>query len=85
MTTLFELGAEVARLRKAQGLTQNQLAKRAGLGLSTVARFETGGVAEFGTRKLLRLLDVLGYQMHFTHEEGRPTLDTVLAEKTRGV
>ena len=33
-------------------MTQVQLARLAGLTQSTLARFETGAVAEFGSRKL---------------------------------
>ena len=65
MNTLPDLGREVARLRKARGLTQKELAALSGLGQSTLARFETGGVAEFGARKLLRVLEVLGHEMGY--------------------
>ncbi|MGS0754336.1 hypothetical protein ACVBEH_06175 [Roseateles sp. GG27B] len=52
-----------------------------GLGLSTLARFETGGVAEFGSRKLLRLLEVMGYEMSFALGRRDFTLDDALAER----
>jgi HTH-type transcriptional regulator/antitoxin HipB len=81
MTTLPELGAEVAKLRRERGLTQAQLGTLAGLGQSTLARFETGGVAEFGSRKLLRLLDVLGYGVQFVATPREFTLDDALRER----
>lgn len=37
------LGARIARLRARAGLTQEQLAEKAGIGASYVARIETGG------------------------------------------
>jgi predicted XRE-type DNA-binding protein len=83
MTTLQEIGRELARLRKERGLTQTQLATMAGLGQSTLARFETGGVAEFGTRKLLRLLELIGHELKIAPVGERPTLDTVLAERRK--
>jgi len=51
------------------------------MGQSTLARFETGGVAEFGSRKLLRLLEVLGHEMSFTPGRTGFTLDDALAER----
>ncbi len=64
-------------------MTQKQLASLCGLGQSTLARFETGGVAEFGARKLLRLLEALGYEMSFTPAGLSFTLDDALRERQR--
>jgi transcriptional regulator with XRE-family HTH domain len=64
-------------------MTQKQLATLCGLGQSTLARFETGGVAEFGSRKLLRLLEVLGHELSFTAKSSTFTLDDALAERQR--
>jgi transcriptional regulator with XRE-family HTH domain len=83
MNSLPELGRAVAALRKEKNLTQRELAAHAGLGMSTLARFETGGVAEFGSQKLMRLLEALGYQMAFTPVQSTFTLDDALAEKQR--
>jgi HTH-type transcriptional regulator/antitoxin HipB len=81
MNSLPELGRAVAELRKRSKMTQKELASLSGLGLSTLARFETGGVAEFGSRKLLRLLEVLGHDMSFTPGRRTFTLDDALAER----
>lgn len=80
-SSLADLGREVARLRKARGLTQKQLRALAGMGQSTLARFETGQVAEFGTRKLLRLLEVLGHGLTVSPERPTFTLDDALRER----
>lgn len=61
--TLEQLGREVARLRQLRGWTQQQLGDQVGMGQSTIARFERGGVAEFGAAKLLRILDALGHAL----------------------
>lgn len=36
------LGEKLRKLRKAQGLTQGELAKKAGVGINTIVRYETG-------------------------------------------
>lgn len=83
MRDLPELGIELARLRKMRGMTQVELARLAGLGQSTLARFETGGVAEFGSRKLLRLLGVLGQELSFVLVRKQFTLDDALLQRER--
>jgi transcriptional regulator with XRE-family HTH domain len=83
MNTLPDVGLELARLRKEKGVTQKELAALSGLGQSTLARFETGGVAEFGSRKLLRLLEVLGYELAFVPAKRMFTLDDALHERQR--
>jgi HTH-type transcriptional regulator/antitoxin HipB len=80
-TSLADLGREVARLRKAKGLTQKELGALVGMGQSTLARFETGNVAEFGSRKLLRLLEVMGHGLAVTEERPPFTLDDALRER----
>lgn len=81
LTTLPELGLEVARLRRDKGMTQKELGKLAGMGQSTLARFETGQVAEFGSRKLLRLLEVLGHGVLVASASTEFTLDDALAQR----
>jgi transcriptional regulator with XRE-family HTH domain len=81
MNSLPQLGRAAAELRKQRDMTQKELASLSGLGLSTLARFETGGVAEFGSRKLLRLLEVLGHELVFAAGPSAFTLDDALAER----
>ncbi|MCE4554927.1 helix-turn-helix domain-containing protein [Roseateles cellulosilyticus] len=83
MDSLYSVGRAIARLRQERGMTQKQLAALTGLGQSTLARFETGGVAEFGSRKLLRLLEVLGHELSFTPKNSSFTLDDALAQRQR--
>ncbi len=84
LTNLPELGLEVARLRREKGLSQRELGKLSGLAQSTLARLETGQLSEFGTRKLLRLLEVLGMGLSVSSLRGTGasfTLEDALAER----
>ena len=83
MNSLPDLGRAIAHLRKERGMTQKELATLSSMGQSTLARFETGGVAEFGSRKLLRLLEVLGHEMNYVPMSRSFTLDDALAERQR--
>jgi len=80
-TNLSDLGREVARLRREKGLTQKELGALCGLAQSTLARFETGSVAEFGSRKLLRLLEVMGHGLSVTPARPPFTLDDALEQR----
>lgn len=81
MNNLSDLGLAVATLRKQRQMTQRELATLSGLGQSTLARFETGAVPEFGARKLLRLLEVLGHELLITPGRRSFTLDDALAAR----
>lgn len=57
------LGARIARLRKRAGLTQEDLAERAGIGASYIARIETG--SRHCTLDVLgAIADALGLPLH---------------------
>jgi transcriptional regulator with XRE-family HTH domain len=81
INNLPALGVAVAQARKDRGMTQSQLASVAGLAQSTLARFETGKVGEFGSRKLLRLLEILGLELSFVPVSQTFTLDDALKER----
>ncbi|NKI94147.1 helix-turn-helix transcriptional regulator [Rhizobacter sp. SG703] len=85
MDNLPSLGREIARLRQARGLTQKALAELSGIGPSTLARFETGGVTEFGADKLLRLLGALEHELSFSPRHRVSTPDDARAERQRSV
>lgn len=54
-----DLAGDIAAWRKLRGLTQAQLADRAGIGRATLARFEQGDVG-IGLEGFLRVLRALG-------------------------
>lgn len=58
----FELAGELARRRKALGMTQVQLAKRAGLQQSEISRLERGEVNPTWTT-LQAVLEALGARL----------------------
>jgi HTH-type transcriptional regulator / antitoxin HipB len=59
----FELGEAVRHRREELGITQAQLAERAGLQQPAVARFETGGTMPT-IPMLERLADALGLRLN---------------------
>ena len=83
MISLGEIGTRIASARKRNGLTQFELARRAGVSRPTVDLLENGRASEIGYSKLVRILAVLGLQFRLqpvTPE--RPTLDDLLREES---
>jgi transcriptional regulator with XRE-family HTH domain len=81
MQTLTELGEAVATKRKTLKLSQSKVASRTGLSRETLVRFERGQLTEFGSRKLLAVLTVLGLEIIFTEVGAAGTLDELRRER----
>lgn len=81
MVTLKELGEAVAARRQALGLKQGLVAGLAGVAQESLSRFERGHVAEFGARKLMAVLAVLGLELQFTEAGASGSLDELRRER----
>lgn len=81
MQTLQELGRALAERRKALGLKQGMVAEQSGLSQELLSRLERGQLSEFGSRKLLALLAVLGMELTFTEARTAGTLDELRRER----
>jgi transcriptional regulator with XRE-family HTH domain len=81
MRTLAELGEAVSARRKALGQSQREVAMRSGITRESLVRFERGQVSEFGSRKLLAVLAVLGLEISFTEVGVSGTLDELRRER----
>lgn len=79
--TLQELGAMVASTRKTMGLRQKDVAAQAGITPESLLRFERGQASEFGSRKLLAVLAVLGMEIEFTKTGKSGSLDELRRER----
>lgn len=87
--TLADLGRLVRERRRQLGLSQVQLARRAGLSQTVISLLERGIQTELGLRKALRLLSVLGLALEAgparqQAEPDAPTLDDLIEENRRG-
>ena len=61
---LFELGQSLKDARIRQQLTQNELAARTGISLSSISGLERGILSEIGVVKLLQLFAAVGLELH---------------------
>ena len=81
MQTLQELGEALALRRKQLGLKQGVVAVRAGITAESLSRLERGRSAEFGSRKLLAVLAVLGGELDVVSQGQSGNLDELRKER----
>jgi transcriptional regulator with XRE-family HTH domain len=81
MLPLCSIGEQVAIKRKALGLTQSALAKKARVGLSTLDALENGRLGELGYSKITNILSALGLELKLQEASPRrPTLEQLMDE-----
>ena len=83
MQTLQDLGEAVASRRKLLGLKQADVAVQAGITPESLSRFERGRTAEFGARKLLAVLAVLGAELDVITQGQAGNLDALRSERAQ--
>lgn len=84
MLSLLSIGGQIALHRKALGLTQSALAKKAKVGLSTLDALENGRLGELGYTKIANILSALGLELKLQEASSRrPTLDELMEEDQR--
>jgi transcriptional regulator with XRE-family HTH domain len=80
-----QIGRQIADSRRALRLTQEELARRAGVTRQTVSNIETARNPEAGLTTLLRLLHALDLDLAVTPAGRRdlPTREEILAHQDR--
>jgi transcriptional regulator with XRE-family HTH domain len=63
--TTMTLGERILILRRRQDMTQQQLAKEAGLNKNTIARLEQGNLKDLGGQSVVKLAKALGTSTDF--------------------
>ena len=81
MTTLADVAAQLKAARHAVGVSQTELARRAGVARTTVARMESVAKGDMSVSVLLRLLESMGYALKTVKAGHSRTLEDVLAEQ----
>jgi transcriptional regulator with XRE-family HTH domain len=80
---LSALSEQIVRKRKAVGLTQAALAKRARISRATLDALENGRLGELGYSKISNILTALGLELKIQDAAARrPTLEELMNEET---
>lgn len=81
MTTLADVADMLREVRREAGLSQKELAERAGLARTTLTRMETLARGDMSVSALVRLLEAAGFDLRAVKRGHGRTLDDVLAEQ----
>lgn len=84
MTTLADVAELLRSVRRESGLSQGELARRAGVSRITVARMETLAKGDMSVSALLRLLEAAGYDLKPAKQGFTRTIEDILIEQRRG-
>lgn len=71
----MQLAQEVRALRQAQSISQQQMAEHLGISRATLNAFENNRAADIGLRKVIRMLDYLGYEFSLREKSPLPTFE----------
>ncbi len=85
MTALVDVADLLRAVRREAGLTQAELAERAGVARSTVVRMETLARDDMSVSLLLRMLEATGNQLKVVPRGHERTLEDVLREQREEV
>lgn len=64
----LELGKKVSNLRKQQKITQQLMADHLAISRATLSAFENGTSGDIGIKKVMAMLDYLGYRFQITEK-----------------
>jgi transcriptional regulator with XRE-family HTH domain len=81
---MVQLGARVRLARKARGLTQSALAKRAGIARETLSQLESGTSKELGFAKVSRLLSAIDLDLEIRDTSAARATDYVALAAAAG-
>lgn len=84
MTTLADVAVMLREVRHETGLSQQELARQAGVARTTLARMETLAKGDMSVSALLRLLEAAGYDLKPVRHGHARTLEDILAEQRGG-
>ena len=84
MTTLADIADILKWVRHDTGLSQAEIARRAGVARTTVARMETLAKGDMSVSALVRLLEAAGYDLKPIKRGHTRTIEDILAEQRKG-
>ncbi|MDE1543942.1 helix-turn-helix transcriptional regulator [Dechloromonas agitata] len=84
MTTLADVAEMLKSARREARLSQDELAQRAGVSRTTVARMETLAKGDMSVSALVRLLEAAGYDLKLVKPGHVRTVEDILAEQRQG-
>lgn len=70
-----EFGTHMAQLRKSKKVSQQQLSNDLDISRATISSLENGTSSDVGIKKILQILDYLGYELTSKEKSPFPTFE----------
>jgi transcriptional regulator with XRE-family HTH domain len=74
----YELGKELALLRKSKNISQQTISKDLNISRATISNFESGASSDIGLKKVLQIIDYLGYKINLKEKSPFPIFEDVI-------
>ena len=74
----MELAKELSNLRKNKSITQEKMARDLHISRATISNFETGVSADIGLKKVLQIIDYLGYEIKLKEKSPFPIFEDII-------
>ena len=74
----YELGKELATLRKSKNISQQAISKNLNISRATISNFESGTSFDIGLKKVLQIIDYLGYEINLKEKSPFPVFEDVV-------
>lgn len=76
-----QLGEKIREQRKRYKISQAELARKTGISRTSLSQIESGTITDIGIRKVIRILDYLGFELTVRPAGAPPTLDELREER----
>jgi transcriptional regulator with XRE-family HTH domain len=76
-----ELGKEIAALRKMRKVSQQELSENLHISRATISSFENGNSVDIGLKKVLQIIDYLGFEFTLKEKTQFPVFEDILNER----
>jgi transcriptional regulator with XRE-family HTH domain len=74
----YELGKELALLRKSKNISQQTISKDLNISRATISNFESGTSSDIGLKKVLQIIDYLGYEINLKEKTSFPVFEDII-------
>ena len=74
----YELGKELEKKKKSKNISQQAISKDLNISRATISNFESGTSSDIGLKKVLQIIDYLGYEINLKEKSPFPVFEDVV-------
>ena len=74
----YELAKELALVRKNKNISQQIISKDLSISRAIISNFKSGAISDIGLKKVLQIVDYLGYEINLKEKSTFPIFEDVI-------